>query len=155
MVALYHACGAAEDARCNQQHRCAVCVDIRAAQSPASTKYVPCPLTKLDKVDSPKAFLEAISKPRRDLVNNSTCVSALGEDWDAMFSMNSEKLKGAGVPVKERKYILWALEKYRQGLEPSEFVRSVKKPKKVRGWGPRVQKGYRVRGELRPGEKKI
>ena len=50
---------------------------------------------------------------------------------------------------------MWALEKYRQGLEPSEFVRSVKKPKKVRGWGPRVQKGYRVRGELRPGEKKI
>ena len=72
-----------------------------------------------------------------------------------MFSMNSEKLECAGVPVKERKYILWALEKYRQGLEPSEFVRSVKKPKKVRGWGPRVQKGYRVRGELRPGEKKI
>ena len=72
-----------------------------------------------------------------------------------MVSMISVHLKVAGVPENLRKYILWALEKYRQGLEPSEFVRSVKKPKKVRGWGPRVQKGYRVRGELRPGEKKI
>lgn len=109
----------------------------------------------IDNIATPKAFLEAISKPRRDLANNSTCVSAVGEDWDAMFALNSEKLKGAGVPVKDRKYILWSLEKYRQGERPADFAHDVKKPKKVRGWGPRVQKGIRVRGMLRHGEKKL
>lgn len=89
------------------------------------------------------------------MANNSTCVSAVGEDWDAMFALNSEKLKGAGVPVKDRKYILWSLEKYRQGERPADFAHDVKKPKKVRGWGPRVQKGIRVRGMLRHGEKKL
>ena len=57
-----------------------------------------------------------------------------------MFRLTTEKLKGAGVSVKDRKYLLWSLEKFRQ--------------KKVRGWGPRVQKGYRVRGMRRPGEKR-
>ncbi|KOS13908.1 hypothetical protein Malapachy_3844 [Malassezia pachydermatis] len=119
--------------------------------SSAQNRTVPPPRGS---IDTPKAFLKAISRTRRDLVSNSTCVSAVGEDWNEMFSLTTEKLKGAGVPVKERKYILWSLEKYRQGLHPSEFAYDIKKPKKVRGWGPRVQKGYRVRGELRPGEKR-
>ena len=105
-------------------------------------------------INTPKAFLEAISKTRHNLAESSTCVNAVGEDWDAMFRLTSEKLKGEGVSVQERKYLLWALEKYRQGGDPRAFAYDVKKKKKVRGWGPRVQKGIRVRGMLRPGERR-
>ncbi|WFD21778.1 hypothetical protein MEQU1_000434 [Malassezia equina] len=125
---------------------------VRFASSAAS-RAVPAPRVP-GKIDSPKAFLQAISKPRRDLASNSTCVSAVGEDWDAMFRLTSEKLKGEGVAVKDRKYLLWSLEKFRHGKDPRDFAYDFKKPKKVRGWGPRVQKGIRVRGMLRPGEKK-
>ena len=52
-----------------------------------------------------------------------------------------------------RRYLLWALEKYRQGGDPAKFAYDTKPKKKVRGWGPRVQKGIRVRGQRRPGEK--
>lgn len=126
----------------------------RRVPAPQGTHLAFC-LHLLGDISTPKAFLEAISRPRRDLANNSTCVSALGEDWNEMFALTSEKLKGAGVAVKERKYILWALEKFRQGQDPAKFAYDVKEPKKVRGWGPRVQKGYRVRGMLRHGEKKL
>ncbi|WFD42318.1 hypothetical protein MPSI1_000960 [Malassezia psittaci] len=100
------------------------------------------------------AFLKAISKTRRNLAENSACVNAIGEDWDAMFRLTSYKLKGEGVPVKERKYLLWALEKYREGGDPHKFAYDTKKKKEVRGWGPRVQKNIRVRGMLRPGERR-
>ncbi|CAD6886420.1 unnamed protein product [Tilletia controversa] len=65
----------------------------------------------------------------------------------------NKDLKSGGVPVKDRRYILWALEKYRQGLDPAQFSIGVKPKKKIRGWGPRVQNGIRVRGRKRPGEK--
>ncbi|WFD37476.1 uncharacterized protein MJAP1_000420 [Malassezia japonica] len=119
--------------------------------STAAFRPVPAPRGS---VDTPKAFLEAISKTRRNLAENSTCVSALGEDWEAMFRLTSEKLKGEGVSPQHRKYILWSLEKFRQGEDPKEFAYDIKKKKKVRGWGPRVQKGIRVRGMLRPGERR-
>ncbi|WFC93940.1 hypothetical protein MBRA1_000566 [Malassezia brasiliensis] len=119
--------------------------------STAALRPVPAPRGS---INTPKAFLEAISKTRRNLAESSTCVNAVGEDWDAMFRLTSEKLKGEGVSVQERKYLLWALEKYRQGGDPHSFAYDIKKKKKVRGWGPRVQKGIRVRGMLRPGERR-
>lgn len=126
--------------------------------STAVLRPIPAPRGKsasyADSINTPKAFLEAISKTRRNLAENSTCVNAVGEDWDAMFRLTSEKLKGEGVSVQDRKYLLWALEKYRQGGNPREFAYDIKKKKKVRGWGPRVQKGIRVRGMLRPGERR-
>lgn len=127
--------------------------------STAASRPAPPPLSMLqflraESVSTPQDFLKAISRPRRDLASNSACVQAVGEDWNSMFTLTSEKLKGAGVEAKDRKYLLWSLEKARQGLHPNDFAYDIKKKKKVRGWGPRVQKGYRVRGELRPGEKR-
>lgn len=57
--------------------------------------------------------------------------------------------------VKDRRYFLWAREKFRQGADPEKFVIDAKPKKKVRGWGPRVQTAerIRVRGVKRPGEK--
>lgn len=51
------------------------------------------------------------------------------------------------------RYLLWALEKFRQGLDPKDYAIEPKPKKKVRGWGPRVQNGIRVSGRKRPGEK--
>ncbi|KAE8234308.1 hypothetical protein CF326_g657 [Tilletia indica] len=65
----------------------------------------------------------------------------------------NKDLKASGVTVKDRRYILWALEKFRQGQDPAQFSLGVKPKKKIRGWGPRVQNGIRVRGRKRPGEK--
>ncbi|PWN47281.1 hypothetical protein IE53DRAFT_390583 [Violaceomyces palustris] len=125
-----------------------------AAKSVQRLARNPSPPPKGD-FKSPTDFLTAISRPRRDLASNSSCVSAVGEDWDNMFRLSSEKLKGAGVGIKERRYLLWALEKYRQGYSPEEFAHDVKPKKKVRGWGARVQTAerIRVRGRRRPGEK--
>ncbi|WFC98236.1 Vacuolar fusion protein mon1 [Malassezia yamatoensis] len=123
---------------------------VRLASSAA---YRPVPPPR-GSTDSPMAFLKAISKTRRNLAENSSCVNAVGNDWDAMFRLNSYKLKGEGVPVKERKYLLWALDKYREGGDPYKFAYDTKKKKVVRGWGPRVQKNIRVRGMLRPGERR-
>jgi hypothetical protein len=51
------------------------------------------------------------------------------------------------------RYFLWAKERFKQGEHPARFSIDVKPPKVVRGWGPRVQKGIRVRGRRRPGER--
>ena len=54
-------------------------------------------------IDTPQAFLKAISKTRRNLAESSSCVSAVGDDWAGMFALSSEKLKQAGVSPQERK----------------------------------------------------
>ncbi|PWN34860.1 uncharacterized protein FA14DRAFT_160282 [Meira miltonrushii] len=72
---------------------------------------------------------------------------------DSLLGLNGFKLKEAGVPVKERRYFLWCLERFKQGQHPSEVAYDIKPKKTIRGWGPRVQNGIRVRGMKRPGEK--
>ncbi|PKI85703.1 hypothetical protein MVES1_000420 [Malassezia vespertilionis] len=108
----------------------------------------------LPNITTPKQFLEAISKQRRNLAENSACVAAVGENWEDMFRLTSEKLKGAGISPQDRKYLLWSLEKFRQQKRPCDFAYDVKKKKVVRGCGPRVQKGFRIRGVPRPGERR-
>ncbi|PWZ00937.1 hypothetical protein BCV70DRAFT_159326, partial [Testicularia cyperi] len=106
-------------------------------------------------VKDPSSFLTAISGTRRDLASNSSLVSLLGEEFTNIFSTSSASLKQAGVTTKDRRYFLWAVEKFRQGQDPKSFVIDAKPKKKVRGWGPRVQTAerIRVRGVRKPGEK--
>lgn len=73
----------------------------------------------------------------------------------------------AGLNVKERRYLMWLLEKYRcgglagslqflanadrrfaarrQGHDPAQVAVATPPKKKIRGWGPKVQFGKRVR----------
>ncbi|KAE8226331.1 hypothetical protein CF319_g1054 [Tilletia indica] len=128
-------------------------------------------------ISDPKSFLQAISRgPRRQLQENAGALTALSDTWEGMWGkvLNGQPaaapsaspsaspragkqinkdLKASGVTVKDRRYILWALEKFRQGQDPAQFSLGVKPKKKIRGWGPRVQNGIRVRGRKRPGEK--
>jgi len=71
------------------------------------------------------------------------------ENWKQLQNMTGLDMKKAGVGVKDRRYILWALEKSRQGESPSEFAHEPKPKKKVRGWGPRVQNGKVIKSRRR------
>ncbi|SPO24967.1 uncharacterized protein UTRI_01477_B [Ustilago trichophora] len=106
-------------------------------------------------ISDPATFLTSISRPRRDLASNSSLTSAIGEEWSNIFTIQSSQLKQAGVTTKDRRFFLWAREKFRQGANPDVFVIDAKPKKKVRGWGARVQTAerIRVRGVRRPGEK--
>jgi len=62
-------------------------------------------------------------------------------EWDELWKMRGVDMKAAGLSVKDRRYILWALHKVKQGEEPSQFAHEPMPKKTVRGWGPRVQNG--------------
>ncbi len=57
----------------------------------------------------------------------------MGESWEAMFKLRGPDLKEKGVPVKTRRYLLWALERFRQGEHPEQFAYQPKPKKVVRG----------------------
>ncbi|PWN99327.1 hypothetical protein FA09DRAFT_359368 [Tilletiopsis washingtonensis] len=114
---------------------------------------------------SPAAFLAAIARPpsRPDLSGDAKLVALLSQQSAAAapdaageaalkLDVQPKQLKEAGVTVQMRRYLLWSLNKLRAGEDPASFPQG-KKPKRVRGWGPRVQKGIRVRGVRRAGEK--
>ncbi|KAJ7644012.1 hypothetical protein FB45DRAFT_896671 [Roridomyces roridus] len=67
------------------------------------------------------------------------------ESWDELWSKNGLQLKSAGVGIRDRRYILWCMEKFRSGLPVSEFAHELKPKKPIRGWGPSVQNGKRIR----------
>jgi len=58
-------------------------------------------------------------------------------------------LKKAGLAVRDRRYVLWAMEHYRQGDVPSDYAHEAKPKKKIRGHGPAVQFGKRIRSRRR------
>lgn len=39
-------------------------------------------------------------------------------DWWSLFNWKSEKLKEVGIPIRQRKWILYWVERYRQGFDP-------------------------------------
>ncbi|KDE02691.1 hypothetical protein MVLG_06779 [Microbotryum lychnidis-dioicae p1A1 Lamole] len=65
--------------------------------------------------------------------------------WEALFASTSHSLAELGLAVKERRYLLWVLEKYRAGFDIAEIAVPTKPKRKIRGWGPKVQNGKRVR----------
>ncbi|KAF8582824.1 hypothetical protein K439DRAFT_1391153 [Ramaria rubella] len=88
-------------------------------------------------IQSPKDFLTAIGR---------SCDTKLKlESWDELWQMKGPEMKQAGVGVQDRRYILWSLDKFRQGKEPSDFAHPEQPKKKIRGWGPSVQFGKRIR----------
>ncbi|KAH9922806.1 uncharacterized protein BXZ73DRAFT_79635 [Epithele typhae] len=65
--------------------------------------------------------------------------------WEQMWHADGLQLKKAGLAVRDRRYILRCMSKYREGMEPAEFAHPPKPPKKLRGRGPVVQNGKRLR----------
>ncbi|KAF8602364.1 hypothetical protein BDV93DRAFT_444370 [Ceratobasidium sp. AG-I] len=91
----------------------------------------------LGRYQSPNEFLAAIGR--------SSDTKLKVETWDDLWRMRGEDMKKAGLAVAERRYILWSLEKYRQGHDPAAIAIKERPKKTIRGWGPRVQNGKRVR----------
>ncbi|CAE6416754.1 unnamed protein product [Rhizoctonia solani] len=55
------------------------------------------------------------------------------EAWDDLWRMRGEEMKQAGLTPAERRYILWALEKVRQGYDPDKIAIKEKPKKTIRG----------------------
>jgi len=88
-------------------------------------------------MSSAKDFLHAIGRDVEKKV--------LVEKWEDLFRMRRNDFKTLGVGVQDRRYVMWAMEKYRWGTEPADFAHEAKPKKKYRGRGSRVQHGKRVR----------
>lgn len=131
-------------------------------------------------MSSAKDFLTAVGRDLDKRVNV--------EKWEDLFLMRRNDFKKLGVNVQDRKwvvlrslclnsvqlflttnyrYVMWAMQKYRFGIEPQAFAHPVKPKKKIRGCvdearicqtkaychfyhrhGPRVQLGKRIRWTL-------
>ncbi|GAA5990372.1 hypothetical protein JCM10908_007341 [Rhodotorula pacifica] len=66
-------------------------------------------------------------------------------NWSELFTKTSGDLRDAGMDIKQTRYTLWLLEKYRQGHDPATVAVAATPKKTIRGWGPKVQNGKRVR----------
>ncbi|KAL1745115.1 IGR protein motif-domain-containing protein [Schizophyllum fasciatum] len=86
-------------------------------------------------MDSPQSFLKSIGRSLETKLEV--------EEWNKFWEMSGRDLRAAGLPVKDRRYILWCMEKYRQGVSPSEIA-----------WGPKVQNGKRIRSRRLKNQKK-
>jgi IGR protein motif len=128
-------------------------------------------------IPTPESFLKAIGRGSETKISFDT--------WDALWKADGLALKKAGLSVHDRRCvafyfttafglmvsvwdrsILWAMERYRQNDDPSEYAHEVKPKKKIRGCvfcysrflilcsssnshGPAVQFGKRIRSRRR------
>ncbi|KAL5519925.1 hypothetical protein ACEPAG_1585 [Sanghuangporus baumii] len=103
-----------------------------------------------------QASRKPIPEAKTDSATTESFLTAIGRDaaskvkaasWEELWSLDGHALKDAGVTVKDRRYILWCMEKFRQGYEPKEFAHPPRPKKKIRGHGPAVQNGKRNRSK--------
>ncbi|MBW0463848.1 hypothetical protein O181_003563 [Austropuccinia psidii MF-1] len=94
-------------------------------------------------IETVERFLDSLRRPVLMELSNKI------KDWDQLFNLKRKDLIEDGTlsVARERRYLLRSLELFRQGLDPKAFSVGDRKPKKFRGWGPRVQHGKRLRGE--------
>lgn len=106
----------------------------RSFQNKAALRPVPPPQGS---IATPEDFLKSIGRS----AETKLTVGA----WDELWKFDGRQLKKAGLPVRDRRYILWSMEKYRQGEDPAEFAHVANAKKTIRGRGPAVQNGKRIR----------
>ncbi|TBU46340.1 IGR protein motif-domain-containing protein [Dichomitus squalens] len=98
----------------------------------------PPPKPRAGNITTPEAFLKAIGR------SSETKLTGV-ESWEQLWHTNGYQMKKAGLSVRDRRYILWSMEKFRQGEDPADFAHPAKPEKKIRGRGPAVQNGKRLR----------
>ncbi|KAG2342187.1 hypothetical protein BDR05DRAFT_983410 [Suillus weaverae] len=89
------------------------------------------------KISTPQDFLKAIGR------SSETKISI--DSWDAFWRTSGWDMKNAGLSIQDRRYILWCMEKFRQNQPIEGFAHEEKPKKKIRGRGPAVQFGKRIR----------
>ncbi|KAI0720456.1 IGR protein motif-domain-containing protein [Cerioporus squamosus] len=110
----------------------------RSVVNKAAQRPVPPPRGN---ITTPEDFLKAIGRSSENKLSP--------ESWEQLWHTDGSQLKKAGLGVSERRYILWSMEKFRQGLDPAEFAHEAKPVKRIRGRGPAVQNGKRLRSRRR------
>ncbi|KAF8073684.1 hypothetical protein FPV67DRAFT_1478911 [Lyophyllum atratum] len=90
-----------------------------------------------ESITTPVDFLKAIGR------SSETKVTV--ENWQDLWKLSGHDLRKSGLAVRDRRYILWCMEKYRSGLPIASFAHEPKPKKTIRGWGPSVQNGKRIR----------
>ncbi|KAH9950603.1 IGR protein motif-domain-containing protein [Amylocystis lapponica] len=106
----------------------------RALYNRAALKPLPPPRGS---IATPEDFLKAIGR--------SSDTKLTVEKWEDLWKFDGHQLRKAGLDVRDRRYIMWSMEKYRQGESPSDFAHEPPPKKTIRGWGPSVQNGKRIR----------
>ncbi|KAG1748746.1 hypothetical protein EDB19DRAFT_1629984 [Suillus lakei] len=89
------------------------------------------------KISTPQDFLKAIGR------SSETKISI--DSWDAFWRTSGWDMKNAGLSIQDRRYILWCMEKFRQNQPIEGFAHEERPKKKIRGRGPAVQFGKRIR----------
>ncbi|KAG1855825.1 hypothetical protein C8R48DRAFT_719412 [Suillus tomentosus] len=89
------------------------------------------------KISTPQDFLKAIGR------SSETKISI--DSWDAFWRTSGWDMKNAGLSIQDRRYILWCMEKFRQNKPIEGFAHEERPKKKIRGRGPAVQFGKRIR----------
>ncbi|EIW65826.1 hypothetical protein TREMEDRAFT_35843 [Tremella mesenterica DSM 1558] len=112
------------------------------------------PLLPSREVPTPAEFLTLIGRGVEKRLGSQV------ESWESLseiWKKGGKALKNVGLGVRERRWVnssldaqetdekLWAMAKYSQGISPSTFIKPPRPAKKIRGWGPRVQNGVRVK----------
>ncbi|KAF8823137.1 IGR protein motif-domain-containing protein [Lentinula edodes] len=104
----------------------------------ALTKPVP-PTTET--ITTPNDFLKSIGR------SMDTKMTSAPESWDDFWRTSGLDMRKVGLSVRDRRYALWCMSKFRRGLAVEEFAHEPKPKKTVRGWGPSVQNGKRIRSK--------
>ncbi|KAG1822880.1 uncharacterized protein BJ212DRAFT_1331141 [Suillus subaureus] len=89
------------------------------------------------KISTPQDFLKAIGR------SSETKITI--DSWDAFWRTSGWDMKNAGLSIQDRRYILWCMEKFRQNQPIEGFAHEERPKKKIRGRGPAVQFGKRIR----------
>ncbi|KAG2151301.1 hypothetical protein DEU56DRAFT_777139 [Suillus clintonianus] len=117
---------------------------IKNVQSRTVTTTVTCNVSRRPdipsprgKISTPQDFLKAIGR------SSETKLSI--DSWDAFWRTSGWDMKNAGLSIQDRRYILWSMEKFRQNQPIEGFAHEERPKKKIRGRGPAVQFGKRIR----------
>ncbi|KAK1226272.1 hypothetical protein PQX77_010745 [Marasmius sp. AFHP31] len=100
----------------------------------AAVKPIPAPR---DLINTPQDFLKAIGRDMDTKIKT--------ESWEELWKSSGLQFREAGLSVRDRRYALWCMEKFRQGVPVEEFAHDPRSKKTIRGWGPTVQNGKRIR----------
>ncbi|KAJ4481984.1 IGR protein motif-domain-containing protein [Lentinula aciculospora] len=123
----------------------------RSLVNRALTKPIP-PATvgtiHLDAIVTPNDFLKSIGR------SMETKMTSVPESWDDFWRTSGLDMRKAGLGVRDRRYTLWCMSKFRRGLAVKEFAHEPKPKKTVRGWGPSVQNGKRIRSKRPKNQKR-
>ncbi|KAG0342881.1 hypothetical protein BG000_000046 [Podila horticola] len=97
-------------------------IGIRSLHGGATKKAVPAPRGD---IADPTAFLNKIGR-------NSASVADKFKSWEHLFTASTAEMKGdMALSVKQRRWILSWIEKYRQGVDPYVIpAKAVKKKSK-------------------------